>query len=221
MSNRSGLIILGLALLMMSGCLGNNDATNNENASGDKSTSYKGSTDKGWFGLGHTTKVPAGTTVNVRLGTTITSETAGVGDGWDGVVTRSVVIDGETPIPAGSTVHGVVTGARAAERGNRAMLDLGVRSITANGKTYRVRAGADAVIAGSPRKRNVGAIAGGAAAGALIGKAVGGDGKDAAIGGIIGGATATGVVAASKGYQVVLKSGTVMRFTLDEQIAMK
>ena len=56
---------------------------------------------------------------------------------------------------------------------------------------------------------------------ALIGKAVGGDGKDAAVGGILGGATAAGVVAASKGYQVVLKEGTVLRFTVNESVAMK
>ena len=72
----------------------------------------------------------------------------------------------------------------------------------------------DPVIAGSPRARNLGAIAGGAAAGALIGKAVGGDGKDAAAGAIIGGAAATAGVAASKGYQVVLKNGTELVFTV-------
>ena len=153
-------------------------------------------------------RVPGGTGISVRLSSTISSERAGAGDSWNGVVTRDVVVGDRVAIPAGSEVRGVVNAAREARRGTRAMLDLAVRSVRVNGKTTSISAGTDAVIAGSPRARNVGAIAGGAAAGALIGKAVGGDGKDAAVGGILGGATAAGVVAASKGYQVVLKEGT-------------
>jgi outer membrane lipoprotein SlyB len=89
-----------------------------------------------------------------------------------------------------------------------------------NGTDERISATTEAVIAGSTRARNLGAIAGGAAAGALIGKAVG-DGKNATVGGIIGGATAAGIVAGSKGYQVVLPSGTVMTFTVNETVAMR
>jgi outer membrane lipoprotein SlyB len=88
------------------------------------------------------------------------------------------------------------------------------------GKEHTVAAGTDSIIAGSPRARNLGAIAGSAAAGALIGKAVGG-GKGALIGGILGGATATGVVAKSKGYQVVLKPGTELTFNVNHSVAMK
>jgi hypothetical protein len=42
-----------------------------------------------------------------------------------------------------------------------------------------------------------------------------GDGRNATVGALIGGAAATGVVAGSKGYQVVLKSGTLLSFTVD------
>ena len=87
------------------------------------------------------------------------------------------------------------------------MLDLALSSINVEGRTYRVHGGTEAVVAGSTRARNLGAVAAGAGAGALIGKAVGGGGKGALIGGLIGGAAATGAVAASKGYQVVLKPG--------------
>jgi hypothetical protein len=166
-------------------------------------------------------KVPDGTGVSVRLSTTISSEHARAGDSWSGVVSRDVVVGERVAIPAGSEVSGVVNSAREARRGTRAMLDLAMRSVRVDGKTTSVSAGTEAVIAGSPRARNIGAIAGGAAAGALIGKAVGGDGKDAAVGGILGGATAAGVVATSKGYQVVLKEGTVLRFTVNESVAMK
>jgi hypothetical protein len=74
------------------------------------------------------------------------------------------------------------------------------------------------VIAGSTRARNLGAIVGGAAAGALIGKATS---DNATKGAVIGGALATGAVAASKGYQVVLSNGTVMTFVVSEDVAVK
>jgi hypothetical protein len=165
-------------------------------------------------------RVPAGTSIQVALGSTISSETANAGDSWHGKVTNDVVTNGKVVIPAGSSVSGTVVSSVEAKRGSRAMLDLAVRNVTVNGRSQAVSAGAEEVIAGSTRARNLGAIAGGAAAGALIGKAVG-DGKNGAVGGLIGGAAATGVVAASKGWQVVLKEGTVMSFTVVESISMR
>jgi hypothetical protein len=165
--------------------------------------------------------VPEGTPIKVTMDAQISSETAQPGDTWTGVVTEPVVIGTAAPIPAGSIVHGVITGSEAAERGNRAFLVLAVKSITVEGKEYSVAAGTDSIIAGSPRARNLGAIAGGAAAGALIGKAIGGSGKGALIGGILGGAAATGAVAKSKGYQVALKPGTELTFNVDQSVVMK
>jgi hypothetical protein len=164
--------------------------------------------------------VPAGTPIKVAVDAQISSETAQTGDTWTGVVKEPVVIGTAAPIPAGSIVRGVITGSLAAERGNRAFLALSVTSVTIDGREHSVAAGTDSIIAGSPRARNLGAIAGSAAAGALIGKAVGG-GKGALIGAIAGGAAATGVVAKSKGYQVVLKPGTELTFTVDQQVVMK
>ena len=165
--------------------------------------------------------VPEGTPIKVAVDAQISSETAHAGDTWTGVVKEPVVIGTAAPIPAGSIVRGVITGSLAAERGNRAFLALSVTSVTIDGKEHAVAAGTDSIIAGSPRARNLGAIAGSAAAGALIGKAVGGGGKGALIGGILGGAAATGVVAKSKGYQVVLKPGTELTFTVDRATVMR
>ena len=165
--------------------------------------------------------VPTGTHLTVRLTSTVNSETARVGDAWSGVVASPVQAGGSELLPAGTPVRGTVTGAQEAKRGSRAMLDVAVEEVVVEGRSMRIAAATEPVIAGSPRARNLGAIAGGAAAGALIGKAVGGDGKDAAVGGLIGGAAATGLVAKSKGYQVVLKPGTVLVFTVSERIAMR
>lgn len=160
--------------------------------------------------------LPAGTAIAVSVTPQISSETAQVGDTWEGTVAQPVVIGDAAPIPAGSRVMGVVTGVKPAERGDRAFLVLAVRSIEVDGKSYDIGAGTDSIIAGSTRARNIGAVAGGAAAGALIGKAVGGSGKAAAIGGLIGGAAAGAGVAASKGFQVVVKEGTELTFRTRE-----
>jgi hypothetical protein len=163
----------------------------------------------------------AGTPISVSVSTEVSSETAQVGDAWTGEVTENVIVGNEVVIPAGSTVHGVVNAARPAQKGTLALLDLAVRSVSVGGKTINVSAATEAIEAGSPRARNLGAIAGGAAAGALIGKAVGGSGKGAVIGGLIGGAAAGAGVAASKGYQVKLKEGTVLTFSVSENVTVR
>lgn len=165
--------------------------------------------------------VAAGTAVSISIDEAISSQTAHAGDSWTGTVKEAVIVGSAAPFPAGSTVHGVIEGVQGAEKGSRAYLVLRVTSIEANGSTHEVSASADSLIAGSTRKRNLGAIAGGAAAGALLGKAIGGSGKGAVIGGILGGAAATGAVAASKGFQVEVEKGKVMTFHVDNDTKVK
>jgi hypothetical protein len=157
--------------------------------------------------------LPSGTPVAVALNTSLSSKTAQVGEAWSGTVTEPVYRNGREVVPAGSTVHGIVAVATPAERGNRATLQLAMRLIVVNGRSYAVRGSSEAVVAGSPRLRNVGAVAGGAAAGALIGKAIGHSTKSAVIGAVIGGGASTAVVAASKGYQATIAAGREMEFT--------
>ncbi len=165
--------------------------------------------------------VPSGTALKITVESAITSETAKAGDSWTGTIKDPVVVGSGVPIPAGARVNGVVRAAEPAERGGRAYLMLGVSSIEIDGKTFAVTAGADSIVAGSTRARNVGAVAGGAAAGAILGKAIGGSNKGALIGGLIGGAAATGAVAKSKGYQVTVKEGTEMTFTVSKTATIR
>ncbi|HTR97699.1 MAG TPA: hypothetical protein VMH61_07325 [Candidatus Acidoferrales bacterium] len=159
--------------------------------------------------------VPAGTTLKVTLGAAITSETAQPGQSWSGTLKEAITVGTAAPFPAGSTVMGVVDGATPAAKGGRALLLLRVTSIQVNGTSHDISASADSMVAGSTRKRNVGAIAGGAAAGALLGKALGGGGKGAVIGGLLGAGAATGAVAASKGFQVTVAQGQDIDFHVD------
>jgi hypothetical protein len=165
--------------------------------------------------------IPAGTLVAVMVNSALSSKTAQVGDSWSGTVAQPVFHNGREVIPAGSHVTGVVSTAQAAERGDRATLQLAMRSITIGGRSYTVRGSSEAVVAGSPRARNVGAIAGGTLAGALIGKAIGHSTKSTVIGAVVGGGAATAAVAASKGYQATISTGQEMQFTTGSSVTVR
>jgi len=160
--------------------------------------------------------LPSGTSIDITLATPLTSETANVGSAWNGSV-----LNGRDGIPAGSSVSGTVTSVKPARKGDRAMLDLGLTSITIDGRSYHVRGSTESIIAGSTRARNLGAIGAATVAGAVVGHAVGGSDKGTIVGGLIGAGAATGVVSQTKGWQVVLKEGTKLTFTTNEAVAVR
>lgn len=164
--------------------------------------------------------IAAGSTFNVAISGSISSENAHRGDHWSGTVTENVPGRYGARIPAGSVVNGEVVGVKEAVRGSRAELELGVRSVVVDGHEEMIVASSENVVAGSPRARNLGAIAGGAAAGAIVGNNVG-DGRNATVGGLIGGAAAAAVVANSRGYQVVLRDGVVLTFTVRHDVGVR
>jgi len=164
--------------------------------------------------------VPSGTSITIAVSSPISSETAQVGDTWTGVVKNNVVVGEKTVIPSGSTVSGTITAVKPAAKGDRALLDLAIGSMTVEGANYTAHATTPAIEAGSTRARNLGAIAGGAGAGALIGGAVGGK-KGALLGGLLGGAGAGTAVATSKGFQVVLKEGAELTFSTSAPVNIK
>jgi len=154
----------------------------------------------------------AGESFGVSVDRALSSGTDGVGAPWSGTVEEPVLRDGRVIVPAGSRVAGTVVASQPAARGERAMLQLAITSVNVNGRSYRVSARSEAVTAGSPRARNVGAIAAGTAAGALIGHAVGGSSRGTVIGAVLGGGAATAGVAASHGYQARIGDGSRMTF---------
>ena len=165
--------------------------------------------------------LPSGTSIDVTLATALTSETANAGDAWSGSVRNASVLDGRNVIPAGSSVSGTVTSVKPARKGDRAMLDLGLTSITVGDRTYRVHGSTESIVAGSTRARNLGAIGAATVAGAVVGNQVGGSTKGTVIGGLIGGGAATAVVSKTRGWQVALKSGTPLTFTTNEAVAVR
>src|SRR5437868_724250 len=70
------------------------------------------------------TAVPAGTNIDVRLDTQMSTEHLQSGDTWSGTVARDVMAGDRVAIPAGSEVNGVVTNAAQGTHSTPAELDL-------------------------------------------------------------------------------------------------
>jgi len=84
--------------------------------------------------------LPAGSTLRVRLGTSLSSKEAQTGDQFTGDVAEPIISGGEEVVPTGSTVEGRVFVTRQTGRGKRAAeLRLAVDSITtASGIRYSI-----------------------------------------------------------------------------------
>ena len=167
------------------------------------------------------TTLPTGSSIDITLGTALTSETAHVGNAWSGSTRSASVVDGRNVIPAGSSVRGTISGVTPAKKGDRAMLDLALTSFTVGDRDYPVHGTMESVIAGSTRARNLGVIGGAAVAGAVIGHQFSHSDKGTLVGGLIGAGAATGVVSQTDGYQVVLKQGTPLTFTTSVAVAVR
>ena len=163
--------------------------------------------------------LPAGASFDVRVDTKISTETAHSGDSWTGTLAQSVVSGDRVMFPAGSQVTGVVTSAAQGTHSSRAQLGLAVRGVLVNGRTYPMNADARPIIAGTSRARKLGAIAGGAAVGALLGHTVARDNHGTLVGGLVGGAAGYGLT--RNAFRTLeLQPGTVLSFTTRQQVAI-
>jgi hypothetical protein len=163
--------------------------------------------------------LPSGTSLDVVLGTGLSSESSEVGDVWSGSIRNALVLHGRNAIPIGSTAAGTVSSVTPARNGTHAMIGLDLTSITVGDRDYRVHGSTAAVIAGSPRARDLNAVAGSTVIGARIGNAMGVN--DAAASGLAGAGVATGVVTGFRGSQVVLREGTPLTFTTHQAVAVR
>jgi hypothetical protein len=154
--------------------------------------------------------IPAGTRVEVRLGSTISSGSAQPGQSFDGTLARDVVVGGRTVAKAGDPVRGTVTSAKSSGR-LHAPGYVTLRLTQVAGQS--VHTGPVSRKGKGHTKSNVTKIGGGAAAGALIGGLIGG-GKGAAIGAGAGAAGGTGVAAATGKEEAVIPAESVLSFTV-------
>jgi len=148
--------------------------------------------------------VPAGTAIDVRLNQTIATDNMSRGETWTGTVNSAVVTRGGVAIEAGTPVEGTISSAVQGTHSTPAQLTLTLRRI--NGRS--VFAQAEPIVAGSQRAHKMGAVLGGAAAGALLGHALGHHGALGALGG-----AAAGYGLTRHAFRTMqLREGTVVRF---------
>lgn len=172
--------------------------------------------------------VPQGTQLSIALDTAVGSDISRVEEAVVGHLTRPVVIRGDTVLPAGSRVTGVVTDAtRAGKVKGRAHVAVRFDAINpAIGRSsrdeseYRIETAAVGRTAPSTKKKDAMKIGAPAAGGAIIGGLVGGK-KGALIGGAIGGGGGAAVVMSTRGPDVHLPKGSALTVRLAKPVTVR
>jgi hypothetical protein len=154
--------------------------------------------------------VPVGTELAVEFSAPLSTKTTNIGEPVTARLASDLVVDGRLVARAGSTIRGSVTESTSGSKkiGARPLLRVEFTELVlADGTTAAVNA--RAVQRGESEKaRDTAKIAGGTAAGAILGHQID-DGKGKVIGGVLGGAA--GAIAASKtGTEAEIAAGTVM-----------
>jgi len=178
--------------------------------------------------------VPAGTALMVKLETTLATFSNKPGDPFQGSLTRPVVLNGQTVIPAGARIEGRVTKVAEPRRisgkptigilpealilptGERFFLDATLVDTNA-GRDTDVNNEGEFKGSGHDRRDQL-ETGGGTAGGMLIGGLVGGP-VGIVVGGAIG-AGATGAHYFSKHRSATLPAGTTLTIELNRPLAM-
>ena len=154
--------------------------------------------------------VPAGTQVSVKLNSGYSTKTTAVGETVNAELASDLVVDGRVVARAGAPISGAVAEVTSGSKKIGAVPALKIdftQLVAADGKTLPVAIRINQK-GQSEKGRDTAKIAGGAAAGAIIGHQIDDD-KGKVIGGVLGGAA--GAIAAQKtGTEVELAAGTVL-----------
>ena len=164
--------------------------------------------------------VPANTRLEVRLESTVSSETSRVEDPVTATLVSPVVIGDHDALPDGSEVRGDVVSVQPAGKvSGRASIEMRFRELTARGREYPIAAEIDRV-APATKGEDAKKIGIPAAAGAVLGAIVGG-GTGAAIGTAIGAGGGTAVVLSTPGKPVTLERGHMMTLVLRKSVEVR
>ncbi len=161
--------------------------------------------------------VPVGTEMDVRLQSSLHSDTADVEDRFYATVATDLLVEDRVVIPAGADVRGLVSAVDRSSRADRsASLTLTFDQVTVRGRTYPARLTLTEAQE-SGLKDEAARIGIGAGVGGVIGGLLGGT-KGALAGILIGGG---GTVAATEGEDVDLPAGTTLRVRFDTELAVE
>ncbi|HJY86925.1 MAG TPA: hypothetical protein VKE24_08825 [Candidatus Acidoferrales bacterium] len=164
--------------------------------------------------------VPAGTAIIMSLDQSVSSKDARTGQKVDCSVAQDVTVGGKTVIPKGSKGSCSVASVQASGRlKTPPKLWLKVDSIDVNGKSYKASTRWSGQTGRSHNKRNIIAIGGGSALGAIVGGIAGG-GKGAAIGAAAGAGAGTAGAALTGKKDITFPAETKLRFTVKSDLVI-
>jgi hypothetical protein len=159
--------------------------------------------------------IPVGQELDVRLQSTLSSETSTVEQRFEATTVVDLMQDGRVLVPAGSIVRGVVSGVQRPGRIERVgSLTLSFDRLTIRGREYPIHGMATQVFESGGIREEVGTAGAGAGVGGVIGGLIGGL-KGAVLGAVIG---AGGAIAATEGKDIHLPAGSIVRIRLDSAV---
>jgi type IV secretory pathway VirB10-like protein len=164
-----------------------------------------------------TREIPAGSEIDVRLRTSLTSDTAQVEDRVEATTMVDMFNGDVLLVPAGSRLTGYVSSVDRASRTDRkGSLTINFTRLNVNGREHDVTAYVTQALESEGLKGEAGRIGAGAGVGAIIGGILGG--VKGAIAGILIGSG--GVLVATEGKDVHLPEGTVLRVRFDSPVLL-
>jgi len=162
--------------------------------------------------------IPAGKSISVRLGETLSSKDSQAGQEFSATVAQPVVVNGETVIHEGAAARGVVVAAKAMGHfKGGALLHVRLESVSINGRQHNVQTTATGAELKGKGKRSAIAIGGGAGLGAVLGGIFGG-GKGAAIGAAAGAGAGTAGAAFTGNKEIVFPAESTLTFKLKQSV---
>lgn len=165
--------------------------------------------------------IPAGTALRLDLASAVASDSSKVEDTVRATLRQAVAVNGETVLPAGTELVGVVTEVDDSGRvKGRAHVAYRFNSLRHDDDRYDIATATISHQAEATKSEDATKIAIGAGAGAALGAILGG-GDGAAKGAAIGGAGGTGVVLATKGKEVRLGPGANVTTTLTAPLTVR
>jgi hypothetical protein len=159
--------------------------------------------------------IPVGQEMDVRLSSTLSSETAKVEQRFEATTVVDLMQDGRVLVPAGSVVQGVVSNVDKAGRVDRdGSLTLSFDRMRVRGREHDIRATATQVFESKGIRAEAGTAGVGAGVGGVVGGLIGGL-KGAILGAAIG---AGGAIAATDGKDIELPAGSIVRIRMDSPV---
>jgi hypothetical protein len=213
------------AALIFAGCSGNGRNPNSANGGSAPNSASSAQPASGGGSSASSAPesitIPAGTELHVTLDTALSSKDSAAGDSFEATVSEPVTVHGQVVVKRDARARGAVVDARPSGRLSKpALLSLELKSVQVNGAWVPLRTEALTMEGKSHKKRDIIAIGGGSALGALIGGIAGG-GKGAAIGAAAGGGAGTAGAAATGKKDITLPAESHVSFRLSRSAGVQ